>query len=1181
MDAKLNTQNRVSPTKGINIPDFTRGRDAAYAAHREGIADLARAYSNVGAAIQYSGKVLYEYDQANVTKQYAADEAILKTKYAEQYAALSDRISKQAFSSSAEMKAAFEAGAQEIDERIADGIQNGFNNSDGTVFRFRNADRFEEPLRQLGEIQRATAMNTAVDKWIVEEDHRTQQAFDTQMSTAVLLSDRDGVQKVYEQMCNFYPARKELYAAKRDYALASIANKTAAAVRDTSLKLETNAAKMQLDYAVEAGDPDIADAALNRLIELKAVSPEYKEWKMKKEGLVYMGKVEREAGKIKDDIASAKAKYDKAEEDYNKKVAALGAEEAKAVIALGKATNDPKKFREGMDALAKSKGWSQKTADSYVAAFEAKVRAKRDKELLEESESEAAEEKKAAEKLDAHLKKLDAGVASAIRKLAETSGDAETFRSGLDILVKNDQMSETEATVLTAEFEARKKASRAAEEKKAAEKLDAHLKKLDAGVASAIRKLAETSGNAETFRSGLDILVKNDQMSEAEATVLTAEFEARKKASRAAEEKKAAEKLDAHLKKLDAGVASAIRKLAETSGNAETFRLGLDILVKNDQMSEAEATVLTAEFEARKKASRAADAHEEKKKELDLELANATELGDEDRVRRCVADRCLFLGESEELGQLRLERAKIDIANEKAKVARKQLSEEKAAKAKDEKEKARAAKAKAREEAKLAAEQAKRDKQGRDIEERIAKLTNDTELYADVQKRRVEAGEIDEDDAKNLNNLFSLTIAQKQMQAEGRFLVKDARKRFQLNLATAKELGDEQMAQDTYDMAVSYNLMSRETAAAGMVNFRIENRSVIRSTKTKQANTIAGAMTRKMEVDLRRTMQSDVRRLFTGGDVAKAQALVGIEESADDIKYRKELTRAEFEVEFDKSAPMMLDAYIEQLDAIPNLSDDDKNKNILAYQNMIERVKKSTWAQFEARLEQEALANSVRFKNGIIDMKYNKASIAQYSADPVYKNISMDDTYADAEYKFARDEMEATPMQKKAILAAYFVIGQADPDAPDFQQKVHRALSELRLSGNGVRQFDYEKVVGFATNLMEGKAKHKMGATEAKVYLDHVSAKLGKYFDVPKKKRTNVADAWRHINESEMSGDACDRVNNLIFQMPDLVNDLPTAMAIFDKAVEQIYVEDEEEKANMRADDVLSGNWLGGTVRGK
>jgi len=1037
MDAKLNTQNRVSPTKGINIPDFTRGRDAAYAAHREGIADLARAYSNVGAAIQYSGKVLYEYDQANVTKQYAADEAILKTKYAEQYAALSDRISKQAFSSSAEMKAAFEAGAQEIDERIADGIQNGFNNSDGTVFRFRNADRFEEPLRQLGEIQRATAMNTAVDKWIVEEDHRTQQAFDTQMSTAVLLSDRDGVQKVYEQMCNFYPARKELYAAKRDYALASIANKTAAAVRDTSLKLETNAAKMQLDYAVEAGDPDIADAALNRLIELKAVSPEYKEWKMKKEGLVYMGKVEREAGKIKADIASAKAKYDKAEEDYNKKVAALGAEEAKAVIALGKATNDPKKFREGMDALAKSKGWSQKTADSYVAAFEAKVRAKRDKELLEESESEAAEEKKAAEKLDAHLKKLDAGVASAIRKLAETSGDAETFRSGLDILVKNDQMSETEATVLT------------------------------------------------------------------------------------------------------------------------------------------------AEFEARKKASRAADAHEEKKKELDLELANATELGDEDRVRRCVADRCLFLGESEELGQLRLERAKIDIANEKAKVARKQLSEEKAAKAKDEKEKARAAKAKAREEAKLAAEQAKRDKQGRDIEERIAKLTNDTELYADVQKRRVEAGEIDEDDAKNLNNLFSLTIAQKQMQAEGRFLVKDARKRFQLNLATAKELGDEQMAQDTYDMAVSYNLMSRETAAAGMVNFRIENRSVIRSTKTKQANTIAGAMTRKMEVDLRRTMQSDVRRLFTGGDVAKAQALVGIEESADDIKYRKELTRAEFEVEFDKSASMMLDAYIEQLDAIPNLSDDDKNKNILAYQNMIERVKKSTWAQFEARLVQEALANSVRFKNGIIDMKYNKASIAQYSADPVYKNISMDDTYADAEYKFARDAMEATPTQKKAILAAYFMIGQADPDAPDFQQKVHRALSELRLSGNGVRKVDYEKVLGFATNLMEGKAKHKMGATEAKVYLDHVSEKLGKYFDVPKKKRTNVADAWRHINESEMSGDACDRVNNLIFQMPDLVNDLPTAMAIFDKAVEQIYVEDEEEKANMRADDVLSGNWLGGTVRGK
>jgi len=1088
MDAKLNTQNRVSLTRGINVPDFTKGRDAAYAAQREGIEDLAKAYSNVGAAVQYSGRVLYEYDQHNVAKQYAADEAILKTKYAEQYAALSDRISKQSFGSSAEMKAAFDAGAQEIDERIADGLENGFNNADGTVFRFRNADRFEEPLRQLGEVQRATAMNTAVDSWIVEEDNRTQQAFDTQMSMAVLLSDNDGVQKVYEQMCAFYPARKELYAAKRDYALASIANKKAGAVRDNSLKLQKDECEMQLSAAIAANDPVRADAVLSRMIKLGLRTEGYKEAYLEKEGLVVAKAVEKEAGKIKRDLASAKARYDKAEEAYNKEVARLDEADARAVIELGKATNDPKKYREGMDALAKSKGWKQETADTYVAAFEAKVQAKRDMELQEEAEA-----------------------------------------------------------------------------------FDANVKKLDNRLAKAITKFAEQTKDAETFREGLDIYVKNGEMSEAEATVLTATFEKKLQAEQEEEAKKAREAFDAHLKDLDVGLAGAIKKLAETSGDAETFREGLDILVKNEKISEAEATVLTADFEMRKKAGRAKAAYTSKKVELDLAMANATATGDLGRVRQVAYDRMLFLGESEELAQLRVEKAEIAIANEKARIASKQLAEEKAAQAKGEKERARAEKAKARKEAKLVAEQAKRDKRGRDVDEEIAKKTNDRDLYSDVLRRRVEAGEINEDDAARFDNLFNLNIAQKELVAQGRFLKKDARARFNLNFDTAKELGDEELAREACKMAVDFGLMSQETADAQLLNFRVENHAAIRNAKAKTANTIAGAMTRKLEVDLRRTMNSEVRQRFTGGDSAKERALVGIEESADDMKYNKERARAEFYKSYDESAAEAMRAYEEELAGIPNLSADDKNKNTLAHQEMLERVKKSTWAQFETQLDAQALENSVRFKNGMVEMKYNKASISQYSADPVYKNISLDDTNADEEYKFARDAERATPAQKQAVLAAYIVIGKEDPDAPDFQQKVHRALSELRLSGNGVQRGDYENVVAFATNLMEGKGKHKMGANEARVYLDHVSVKLGEYFDVSAKKRSTVADAWRHINDSEMSGDACDKVNNLIFQLPDLVNDLPTAMAIFDKAVAQIYVEDEEEKANARADDVL--NW--------
>lgn len=644
MDAKLNTQNRVSPTRAINVPNFSAGRDAMYSAHRSGIEELSKAYSKVGDAVAYCGKALWDYDQANVKKQYAADEAILKTKYAEQYAALSNRISKQEFGSTGEMKAAFEAGAQEIDERIADGIQNGFDNGDGTTFRFRNADRFQEPLRQLGEVQKATAMNTAVQSWIVEEDNRTQRAFDTQLNTAVMLGDTDSVRKICSQLTGFYPANKDVYKAKEAFALATIANRTAATIQGNAQKKAVAEADMELKLALEKRDFDAAAAALDKKVRLGAITQKHK--------------------------------------------------------------------------------------------------------------------------------------------------DAE------------------------------------------------------------------------------------------------------------------------------------------------------------------------------------------------------------------------------------LEKEKLTASREKAE--------------KDEKE---------------------------------------------------------------------------------------AGKKAQVLLKTQEE-------------------------------------------------------------ETRITTEEYIRGAFTGGNKAKMDELVGIEQSEEDIKFELNEAKITFDTTFDEKTEQAVLDFEQQLKSIPNLSENDKWTNIANFRTMREKVKADAWARFKAQIEKEKLENTIRFKNGLVKMAYDGTSIPELSANPVYKNISLDDTFADDAYKFAPSNSDETEEGKRALLAAYLRIGRLNPNTPDFQRRLHIALSELRLSGNGVSRESYAGVYAFAVARIEGKEKHKLDSIESGMVLSHISDRLCKYFGVNKKKiGGKVSDVWSAINDSELSGDACDELNNFLRSLADIAPDITTANALADKFIDTVYVKDQEEKANARAEKLLQWKPIKGIRR--
>lgn len=920
MDANLNTQNRVSQTRAINVPNMSAGRDEMYAAERAGINELARAYANVSNAIAHCGKLLYQYDQDNVKKQYAADEAVLKQQYATQYAELSNRIAKQRFGSSDEMRAAFAAGAEEIDERIAAGIERGFENGDGSTFRFRNADRFQEQLRQLGEVQKAAALNDATEKWIVAEDNRTQKAFDTQMSTAVLLGDSEEVDRIHKQLVEFYPANKALYDAKRDYALQTIANKSATESGNRMIKLRQNAAEEELRLALAKDDFNAAKTALDKQVKLGTMLPAEAEARLEREGFVFVKKKKeaeaREAGKVK-----------KAAEKLNKNA-------RESVLKLAEKTDDYRMFQKGLRRMVDAGDMTFEEANNLALAFKTDLQEKKGKESYE-------------------VKKL-------ALESAKKQGNIKEALETIGNMVNDGDISYGRGVYMT--------------------------------------ELAQ-----------IEIAEENAKKSLADHRVEEAKKEEiRKQITRLATKK-----------------AAAMAKLAELTDNAGLYEQSLKISVENGDIDEDTKKTAFELFETK------------------IKLREARELAEQEK-------------------------------SEQVKIVRTIKAETGAAM-------------------------------------KVAEAKKDRNMMIEALGERVSYG----------------IYTKKQADSE-------------------LDLFDTKMQED--------NLKGAEKLQKKREGIARDRATILKNTRIES---------------LEREMNKATIERFCGGNKNKVEELVAIEADEAELNRELEEARVSFEKQFYAGVEGSVADFENELKKIQNLSELDYTNHGAQFRNNLEQLKTNIWARFKAGIQAEQLNQSVLFKQQCVEMKYDKGAIMKYSAMPVFKNISPDDAFADSCFKFAKTKPSG---QDATLLAAYLMLGKCDVDAPNFQQSVHRVLSNVRASGGGVEQGAYEQLFNFATTLMEKGGKAKLDAAQTQMVLTQLGGDLAEYFDVNKKKYNTVPKLWAAINDSELSGDACDVINNFIFSLPNLTSDQNQALMIGRSMIQTVYKKTEEEQANAAAQALLNNS---------
>lgn len=921
MDAKLNTQNRVSPTRAINVPNMSAGRDEMYAAERAGIEDLAAAYAKVGDAIAHCGKLLYDYDQENVKKQYAADEAVLKQQYATQYAELSNRIAKQHFGSSSEMRAAFAAGAEEIDERIATGVERGFANGDGSTFRFRNADRFQEQLRQLGEVQKATALNDATEKWIVAEDTRTQQAFDTQMSTAVLLGDSEEVERIHKQLVAFYPANKELYDAKKSFALATIANKAATETGNRLIKLQQSAAEEEYRLALAKDDYTAAKAALDKQVKLGTMLLDEADARLQRDEFVYAKKKNaaeaREADKVK-----------KATEKLN-----LNAR--KSVLDLAKKTGDYSKFQDGLRKMVDAGDMTFDEANNIALAFKADLQAKKNKESYEVKKTALESARRQGN----------------IKEATETIGN----------MVLDGDISYARGLYMT------------------------DLVQIEIAEKNAKKSLAERKANE-------------------------------------AEEKAIKE----NLARLASRKAKTMGKLAELTNDKELYEESLTVSLDNGDIDEETKETLLKLFDTK------IELREEK------ERAKAEKTEQARLVRTIKAETGAMM--------------------------------------------------------------------------KVAEVQKDRDMMVEALGERVSYG----------------ICTKKQADYE-------------------LELFDANLSED--------NLKEEERLQKERSRIATENATVLKNVQIEK---------------LTKEMSASLTESFCGGDKRKVEELVGLEADESELKHELDFAQTSFKTSFNTQKEEMVKAFETELKKIKNLSEVDFTNHVRQFRNGLEQLGNTMWANFKAEIEHDQQQRSVLFKQQCVEMKYDKSAIVKYSATPVFRNISTDDTFvSDEVFKFKATKAEG---QDATLLAAYFQLAECDVDAPNFQQNVHRILTNVRASGSGVDQSSYAKLFNFATTLMEKGGKAKLDANQTQMVLTQLGGDLADYFGVKVKKYNTMPKLWAAINDSELSGDACDRINNFLFNLPNLTSDPNLAVSLGRAMIQTVYKKVEEEKANEAAQALLTNS---------
>lgn len=226
MDVSIDNRRKVrTDARGFEAPTAGAARDSMYAAERAGQAELAKARSRIGETLADCGKMLVQYDQHVVKKEYAADMRMLKVRFAGEYANMTRALSEDpSITTSEQFKAAFASRSADIRERVLKAARNG----DADGFTFRNMDRWTEEIDMTANIQEAEAMTQATERWIAARDNMTRRVNDARLATEVQTGTTESINALLDVLKEEDAMNAPLWEAKRPLALYSAQKREAA-----------------------------------------------------------------------------------------------------------------------------------------------------------------------------------------------------------------------------------------------------------------------------------------------------------------------------------------------------------------------------------------------------------------------------------------------------------------------------------------------------------------------------------------------------------------------------------------------------------------------------------------------------------------------------------------------------------------------------------------------------------------------------------------------------------------------------------------------------------------------------------------------------------------------------------------------------------------------------------------
>lgn len=226
MNVEIENRRRVrTDARGFEAPTAGQARDSMYAAERSGLSELAKARSRIGETLADCGKMLVQYDQHVVKKEYAADMRMLKVRFAGEYANMTRELSEDpSITTSEQFKAAFASRSADIRERVLKAARNG----DADGFTFRNMDRWTEEIDMTANIQEAEAMTQATERWIAARENMTKRVNDMRLATEVQTGTSASVTALIDAIKQENPNESALWDAKRELALYSVEKREAA-----------------------------------------------------------------------------------------------------------------------------------------------------------------------------------------------------------------------------------------------------------------------------------------------------------------------------------------------------------------------------------------------------------------------------------------------------------------------------------------------------------------------------------------------------------------------------------------------------------------------------------------------------------------------------------------------------------------------------------------------------------------------------------------------------------------------------------------------------------------------------------------------------------------------------------------------------------------------------------------